>query len=182
MTIYQRYRGRKLKNDYACNHIAKERIGDRFSWRIENVDPSDPDAQQLLEELSATLASITGSSGKASFDPDDVRGARARFAIVREHNGKAIGCGAFRPLTDDIAEVKRMYACPGHTGIGTAILAYLEAEAKHMQYRAIWLETRVINERAVRFYEARGYVRIDNFGKYAGNPLAACFGKRLQPD
>jgi ribosomal protein S18 acetylase RimI-like enzyme len=50
-----------------------------------------------------------------------------------------------------------------------------------MGYRAVWLETRLINECAVRFYEKRGYSRIPNFGKYRGNPQAVCFEKRL-PD
>ena len=157
----------------------KDDIARTSLLHIANADPSEPDAQLLLEELSVTLAGITGSSGKASFDPDDVRGARARFVIARNVDDLAIGCGAFRPLTGDIVEVKRMYAKPAHPGTGTAILAHLEAEARQLNYRAIWLETRAINERAVRFYEARGYTRIENFGKYAGNPLAVCFEKFL---
>jgi GNAT superfamily N-acetyltransferase len=136
----------------------------------------------MLEELSATLAAITGSSGKASFDPDDVRGPLARFVIARNATGTTIGCGAFRPLQEGIAEVKRMYARPGNPGTGSAILAHLEAEATALGYRALRLETRLVNQRAVGFYQARGYTRIENFGKYAGNVLAACFEKSLLPD
>jgi GNAT superfamily N-acetyltransferase len=146
------------------------------------MDPTQPEALQMLDELSDTLAAITGSSGKASFDPDDVRGPMARFVVARDAAGIAIGCGAFRPLQEGIAEVKRMYARPGNPGTGSAILAHLEVEAKILGYRAIWLETRLVNERAVRFYESRGYKRIDNFGKYAGSALAVCFEKRLLPD
>ena len=78
-----------------------------------------------------------------------------------------------------IAEIKRMYSRPGSTGVGTAILVHLESEAARMGYDALWLETRAINERAVRFYERRGYSRIPNYGKYIGNPNAVCFEKRL---
>ena len=51
-----------------------------------------------------------------------------------------------------------------------------------MGYHALWLETRLVNERAVRFYESRGYKRIPNFGKYVGNTAAVCFEKRLARD
>lgn len=151
------------------------------SLRIFSVDPAHPDAVQLLDELSDTLTAITGSSGKTSFDPDDVRGPRAHFVIARNGDGIAIGCGAFRPLQEGIAEIKRMYARPGNHGTGSAILAALEAEAKMLGYRALWLETRLVNQRAVGFYESRGYTRIENFGKYAGNALAACFEKIISP-
>jgi ribosomal protein S18 acetylase RimI-like enzyme len=78
-----------------------------------------------------------------------------------------------------VAEVKRMFARPGQAGVGSAVLAYLEGEAAALGYRALWLETRLVNTRAVRFYEARGYARIPNYGRYAGRPEAACFEKRL---
>jgi len=39
-------------------------------------------------------------------------------------------------------------------------------------YYALWLETRLVNERY-------GYQRDPNFGSYAGNPKAVCFEKRL---
>lgn len=144
-------------------------------------DARSADAGALMEELSAVLAGITGSSGKASFDPADVAGPMARFALAREAGGAAVGCGAFRPLHDGVAEIKRMYARPGHAGVGSAILGFLEAEAAALGYRALWLETRLVNRRAVAFYLARGYHRIDNYGNYAGNALAACFAKALPP-
>jgi ribosomal protein S18 acetylase RimI-like enzyme len=155
--------------------------------RVAAEEATAPDSCALMEELSAVLASITGSSGKASFDPQDVSGPMARFVVARgtqlhtELAGPALGCGAFRPLHEGVAEIKRMYARPdiGVRGVGAAILRHLEAEALALEYRALWLETRLVNQRAVDFYVAHGYLRIANYGKYAGNPLAACFEKRL---
>ncbi len=77
---------------------------------IAREDPCATDSVTLLEELSAALAAITGDSGKASFDPDDVRVPGAAFVLARSADGLAIGCGAIRPLAAGIAEVKRMYA------------------------------------------------------------------------
>lgn len=154
--------------------------------KVASADPSSPDAVELLEELSDTLAQITGDSGKASFDPADVGDpATACFAIARGDDGRAVGCGAFRPLAlqPGVAELKRMYARPGAraAGVGRAVLAYLEAQAAAKGYEALWLETRLVNRRAVAFYERHGYSRIPNFGKYVGLDGAACFEKRLSP-
>lgn len=147
--------------------------------RVEALAPDAPEARALLEELSAALAAITGDSGKSSFDPADVRGPMARFVVARDGAGAALGCGAFRPLEAGVAEVKRMYARPGHPGAGSAILAFLEAEAAALGYQALRLSTRLVNTRAVAFYEARGYARIANFGRYAAKPESVCFEKRL---
>ena len=146
-------------------------------------DPAGADAQALMAALSQALAAITGSDGRASFDVEDVRGARARFAVARDAQGRALGCGALRPLAEggaeDVAEIKRMFAVPGSAGVGSAVLAFLEAEAARLGYAQAWLETRLVNAHAVTFYERRGYARIANYGRYGGNAAAACFGKRL---
>ncbi|GLH75096.1 N-acetyltransferase [Bradyrhizobium sp. SSBR45G] len=132
-----------------------------------------------MSELSAALARITGDSGRSSFDPNDVRGSRACFLVARDETGHALGCGALRPLAADIAEVKRMYARPEMRGVGAAILAHLETAAAGYGYQAIRLETRLVNVRAVAFYQRHGYRRIPNYGRYAGRPEAVCFEKRL---
>ncbi|QBE65018.1 GNAT family N-acetyltransferase [Pseudoduganella lutea] len=145
------------------------------------ADPASGDAVALMEELSGVLRTITGDDGNTSFDPATC----TLFAIARDAEGAAVGCGALRPLHGgaesgfgDIAEIKRMYARPG-SGAGAAVLAFLEAQAGARGYHGLWLETRKVNARAVRFYDAQGYLRIPNFGKYAGNDAAVCFGKRL---
>lgn len=147
---------------------------------VRAEDPGTPEAIALVDELSAALAAITGDSGRSSFDADDVRVDGARFVVARDADGQAVGCGAFRPLADGVAELKRMYARPGNPGVGSALLAFLEAEAASLDYRAIWLETRVVNQRAVGFYRARGYTQIPNYGKYAGNDRAICLAKQLR--
>jgi ribosomal protein S18 acetylase RimI-like enzyme len=147
--------------------------------KVVSEDPSTPDAVVMLDELSDVLSVITGSSGKSSFDVNDVRVANARFVVARDQSGKAVGCGAFRPLESGIAEIKRMYSRRSMLGVGSAILSFLELEALKLGFAALRLETRVVNEKAVTFYERRGYSRIPNFGKYVGKEEAVCFEKRL---
>jgi len=145
-------------------------------------DPEAPDAAGLMEELSVVLAQLTGATGTASFGPHDVRAHNARFVVARDAQGRAVGCGAFRPLQPGIAEVKRMYARPGTAGVGTAVLRFLEAEAQALGYQVLRLETRKVNQRAVAFYECHGYRVVPNFGKYIGHAEAVCFAKRLSAE
>lgn len=143
-------------------------------------EPGDsPDAQLLMQRLSATLLSITGDSGGRSFKPEDILQPASCFAIARDPDGTAVGCGAFRPLSAQIAELKRMYAVTSSRGTGSALLFFLESEARGCGYQQIWLETRRVNQRAVSFYLRHGYLPIENYGRYLGNPAAVCFGKRL---
>jgi ribosomal protein S18 acetylase RimI-like enzyme len=142
------------------------------------VDPDAIEARGLIAELDAALAAICGDSGAQSFDANDVRGARSVFLLARDASGNALGCGALRPIDDDVAEVKRMYARPG-SGAGVRLLGELERRALGFGYRAIWLETRKVNGRAVAFYERHGYRVIPNYGKYVGREDAVCLGKVL---
>lgn len=148
---------------------------------VEIADPQSPDSQQLLADLSRTLERITGSSGAASFNVDDVRGDGACFAVARTGEGIEVGCGALRPLQPGIAELKRMFAVPGSRGVGAAVLKFLEHQAAELGYTQVWLETRRVNTRAVSFYERHGYRPIDNFGRYIGRPEAVCLAKVLLP-
>lgn len=151
-------------------------------FTIAAVDPDAPDARMLLAELGTALAAITGSDGTASFDAADVRGPRSGFLVAYAADGSPAGCGALRPLEPlegGVAELKRMYARPG-SGAGTHLLAALERTAQAFGYRAVWLETRRVNARAVAFYARHGYAVIPNYGKYAGRLDAVCLGRELR--
>jgi GNAT superfamily N-acetyltransferase len=142
------------------------------------ADPDSVEARALIAELDAALAAITGDSGAASFDAQDVRGPGAVFLLARDCGGAAVACGALRPLAPGVAELKRMYARPGSRA-GAALLAALEAQARLLGYEAIWLSTRRINLRAVDFYRRHAYAPIDNYGKYVGRAASICLGRRL---
>jgi GNAT superfamily N-acetyltransferase len=144
---------------------------------IRETDVNHPDAIHLMNELSDILESITGASGRNSFQPEDTSLPRALFVVAYNDQQEAIGCGAIRPLTQEIAEVKRMYAKGRTQGVGTQILAYLETQAQRLGYSHLRLETRLVNTQAVSFYEKRGYHRIPNYGKYRNRPEAVCFEK-----
>jgi GNAT superfamily N-acetyltransferase len=134
---------------------------------------------QLWEELGALYPEVKGPP----FTPDDIVGPRTVF-VVAWWNGEPVGCGAFRPMSDDesdVAEIRRMYVEPRvrRRGISRAILVELERRARECGYTTIRLETGVRQPNAIRLYETSGYQRIEPFGRHRGDPLSVCFEKAL---
>jgi len=148
---------------------------------IEIHNCKSSEAQTLLDQLSARLLVITGSSGKASFDPANTESAGGLFVLARNSEATAIGCGALQRIDHKVAEIKRVYSGVESSGIGSAIIDFLERQAWQMGYLEIWLETRIVNQRAINFYLKHGYQIIENYGKYAGNKSAICL-KKFHPD
>lgn len=146
---------------------------------ISIESPFSDDAAFLMEELSQELEQITGNSGKHSFNLGDIDVPNSLFVIARNMSGDAVGCGALRPLSEDVAEIKRVYSRVKKLGIGKQIVNFLERQAKTLRYKAVCLETRRINVNAVMFYKSLGYQEISNYGIYAGKPEAICFKRML---
>lgn len=146
---------------------------------VEKSDPLSSESQRLIDMLSSELAAITGDTGKSNFTVDAMKEDKSLWVLARNAQGDAIGCGAIRPLTENIAELKRMYSDRSVPGVGKALLTFLETSASEMGYSELWLETRCINHRAVNFYEKNGYARIENYGPYIGREEAVCFAKGL---
>lgn len=149
---------------------------------IKAVDPHDPICVELIAELSAELGAMYGDDGSGAFTPDDVVGERAAF-IVAWLDGAAVGCGALRPMSDaSIAEVKRMYvrAAARGQGISRKLLAHLEQFAQAYGYTAIWLETGLYQEAAMRLYASAGYRERACYSSYADDPLSICYEKLLR--
>ena len=148
---------------------------------IEVVDVRIPEATLLIERLSAELARrYEADEGAGNFRPEHVLQPGSGFLLARWQT-QAVGCGAYRPLHDDIAEVKRMYVEPAFRGlgIGRRLLVALEERARHTGYARIWLETGTAQPEALRLYETSGYRVIANYGHYRDDPRSVCFEKRL---
>ena len=79
--------------------------------------------------------------------------------------------GGVKRLSDDTAEIKRMYVVPQARGQGVAraLLTALEDAARDLGYRKVRLDTGPDQPHARRLYESAGYVRIPD---YNANPHA----------
>ena len=147
---------------------------------VEKAVPRSAESQLLISKLSAELAAITGDGGNSNFTMDSLNSEKSLWVLARNDNGSAVGCGAIRPLTGHIAELKRMFSDRSSPAIGSALLTFLENAALNMAYSQIWLETRAVNHKAVNFYLRKGYERIENYGPYINRKEAACFAKILK--
>ena len=148
------------------------------SISIKIVNPNNEKVLAITEELSENLYLRFGSDGKNSFQDWENENSKFVF-VVAEINSEIVGCGAIRPIDQNIGEVKRMYAKYPGKKIGQTILGFLENEAVNLGYTNLVLETRVKNESAVHFYQKQGYKVIPNYGKYTDRPEAICLEKSL---
>ncbi len=147
-------------------------------FEIVKADPESCEARNLIEELSHVLLDITGDNGKSSFKNSDIDSSRAVFLVLYE-NGKSVACGAIRPVTEEVGEIKRMYSRSTGLGFGRKVLLELEKMAIEFGYKEIWLSTRRINRKAVNFYLNNGYSEHEAYGKYRFTDKSICLAKKL---
>ena len=137
-------------------------------------------AAHLIENLLAELGARYGDDGAGAFSPNDVQVPGSVF-VVAWLDDQPVGCGALRPLERGVAEVKRMFVEKDarRKGIARKILKRLEMIAAQFGYRALRLETGILQPEAVNLYKSAGYRRVRCYGRYVDNPLSVCFEKRL---
>jgi ribosomal protein S18 acetylase RimI-like enzyme len=145
---------------------------------LKKTNPDDNSIVSILNQLSQNLLERFGSDGKNSFTDWENNNSKYVF-VIAELNSEIVGCGAIRPVSEYVGEVKRMYSKYQGKNIGKTILTFLEAAAIETGYSELILETRIKNEIACGFYQKAGYNIITNYGKYANNPEAICFKKTL---
>lgn len=145
---------------------------------IKITNPNEKVAA-IIDELSANLYLRFGSDGKNSFTDWQQNNSKYVF-VVAEIKNEIVGCGAIRPISETVGEVKRMYSKYPRKKIGKTILAFLEDIASKSGYEELILETRIKNTEATKFYEKQDYKVIPNYGKYKDRPEAVCFGKSLK--
>ncbi|HSD08249.1 GNAT family N-acetyltransferase [Flavobacterium sp.] len=145
---------------------------------IKIANPDDENVIVIIEELSANLYRRFGSDGRNSFNDWKQNNPKYIF-VIAEIDNKIVGCGAIRPITEKVGEVKRMFSKYPGKKIGQTILSYLENKGREVGYEELVLETRIQNEEAKRFYLKSNYKTIANYGKYVDRPEAICFGKFL---
>lgn len=150
-----------------------------MSVTVRSCSPSDPDFLALVAQLDEFLTGIDGDRHDFYHQFNDPIG--LSYAVVAYQDDLPVGCGGFKPLDSQVAEVKRMYVDPEArgTGVGRLVLDALEQEARRSGYRALWLETHKRLEPAIRLYRSAGYSTIPNFGPYVGVEDSVCFEKVL---
>jgi putative acetyltransferase len=148
---------------------------------VDEMDPAEPEAARLIAQLDADLEARYPGLSIHGIDAAGFRRAGGVFLIGRLDGGVAVACGAIRPLSDGVAELKRMFVTAEHRGRGFSriMLRALERIAAERGYRSIRLETGVHQPEAIALYQSAGYQAIPCYEEFIGDPRSRCFEKGL---
>ena len=127
-----------------------------------------------VEYMNAVLVGVEALSGRSSLEiigmpvsdyvvsvMDKVCGdppPSGAFYLI-ELDGQLVGMGGLRRLSNEAAEIKRIYVRPNFRGhrLGERILQRLLADAQRGGYRRIHLDSAPFMQSAQRLYEAMGF-------------------------
>ena len=149
---------------------------------IQRFDLTASAARSLIDALNSELSDRYPEPGANHFrlDPEEVADGRGAF-LVAARAGRLVGCGAVRRIEERTGEIKRMFVCPEERGrgLGRALLAALETEARALGIARLVLETGARQPEAIALYRRAGFEEVAPFGEYIGSPLSVCMAKNL---
>ena len=145
-------------------------------------DLSGPEIARFLEEHVREMRTITPLESKHALDLDGLRRPEVTFWTVRD-GAAVVGCGAIKALDAAHAELKSMRTATDRkrSGVASALLAHILAEATRMGYARISLETGAAPFflPARRLYEKFGFTYCDPFADYRPDPNSVFMTRTL---
>jgi putative acetyltransferase len=150
---------------------------------LEN--PNQREVIQLIEDLDAYQKPLYPAESHHGIDMDALSRPNVLFAVIRDDDGSAIGCGGIvlepesgEPIN---GELKRMFIRPEHRGRGLSkrLLAFLEEQAGAKGCKVFTLETGIYQPEALALYERSGYKRCAPFGNYQPDPMSVFMIKKV---
>lgn len=154
-------------------------MGDaQLTYSLERADQADVIA--LIDALDAFQKVLYPPESHHGVDIDVLVKPDVLFAVARDSNGSAVGCGAIL-LHEDYGELKRMYVPPAQRGkgVGRGLLEFLENHALQRGCALLRLETGIHQPEARRLYLSSGYVYRSPFNDYAEDPNSVFMEKQL---
>lgn len=156
---------------------------------LRRHDLDEPVVHKMLAHLDEELRAATpeGGTNFLHVDAGHLSGDNGAFFIAWLE-GEPRACGAWRRIDEvcgrpDTAEVKRMWTDPIVRGakLGAAVLATLDAGARHCGITELRLETGEYLTAAVGLYRRAGFDSCEPWGEYVGVPYSYTMCKALQP-
>jgi putative acetyltransferase len=149
--------------------------------RIAREDPRAGEIVAMIAELDRYLTSLYPAESNHLLALEALTAENVVFIVARR-DGTAEACGALVREAPDWGEIKRIYVRPAARGLGLgrAVLAEIEAEARNMGLRWLRLETGSRQPEALGLFERSGYGRCAAFGAYPlGDPWSIFMEKAL---
>jgi GNAT superfamily N-acetyltransferase len=148
--------------------------------KIKKADFGEPAVRALLVDVLDELSERYGGSGDDTpIADDDFTAPKGAFFVAEDGSG-LVGCAGWRRHGDD-AELKRMFTAKSARGqgLGRRMLATIEESARQAGCVRLILETGDRQPEAISLYESAGYLRIPDFGYYAGESGVLSYAKKL---
>ena len=150
--------------------------------QVQLESPNQADVISLIAELDAYQDSLYPPEARYALDLTALEQDNVLFAVARNADGEAIGCGAV-VLAGDAGELKRMFVRPTARaqGVAAQVLAKLETESRKRACRLLQLESGPYQTAALAFYAKHGFQVCGPYGDYPEHPLSVFMQKELKP-
>ena len=148
---------------------------------IEIIPVTAPDdgILKMVEKLDALMNGLYPPESTHLTPPEELSAGANRFFAVKV-DGKLMGCGGFRVVGRDYAEIKRIFVDPSARGLGLAkaLLNRLESESRLLGVLEMKLETGIFQPEAIGLFERCGYTQCPVFGDYPENDSYSYFMRK----
>lgn len=144
------------------------------------VPAEDKRFRQLVRELDEDLIARFGDSARAYQQYNGLEHIVTACVVIK--NGQAVACGAFQELTEDTAELKRIFVKPEFRGkgLGRQVVEALELQALWQGYLYTALSTGRGMKQAISLYRRLGYKDSEPWGPYVGDRACICLSKEIE--
>lgn len=151
-------------------------IGTFTNVCIRKTNGTDHDFKYLNARLNEYIAeALYGRDTKIKFEPLH-RPRCMDFVMVLYVNNRPVGCGAYRKINDQTAELKKFFLKDGYRGkkLSKLIMDELLSTCKENGYNTVLLETRDRLDASIALSQSAGFEEIPNYPPYDDIDDAVC--------
>lgn len=147
---------------------------------IRATSPASPIASELMQALDAELLQRDPQRHPDGIDLTTFEAAGGVFAVVY-FEGKAVGCGSFRPVDKDMAEIKQLFVQPQfrRRGLSQKLLHWLEEIAQLRSFSRLRLETETEQRAVIHLCRSAGYIELPPASAHLDSSIGIGFEKEL---
>ena len=144
---------------------------------IRFVTPHSADFRALAAQLDAYYFPLVGDIQLKYAEPN--RPENMNALVVAYEGDIPVACGAWKAVSGETAEIKRIYVKPEYRrcGVATVLIRVLEESVRASGRHKLILETAVDTSGSHALYLSLGYRLRDYYGSPAGADHCQCFHK-----
>lgn len=155
-----------------------------MAWSIAILGPANDSDIAGIQELWSEYWQSLGLSPDFQNFAEELRSLPGKYAppagrlLLVRIDGQPAATAAFRPLSAEACEAKRLYVRPAYRrrGIAGSLLAKLAEEARRSGYHFLYGDTLETMAPALDLYRSIGFVEV---GPYSDNPTPGAIYLRL---